>query len=336
MKAQEWVLDRIEQSIELYKDNFLTLTIPMFFYAFLSTVLTVITTYAFMGFYQKYINLDNITWLWFYEAIYNPQTVGLIIIAIIFLILFLSLYIPFVIWLIKWVSQAYNWEKPNWKENLKYGFKNLFNSFKTYWYIFAYVALIPALLFIIGWVTLLYWMQYNNEIFTNIWWIIVFISLIIFIVFSIYRWVRSTFAIQSAIDKDSYTTKNFKSSISITKNNIWRIIWNFLLVWLFLSLIVGIVQWVINWITNSMWWGLNWIFVSMPENIGEIDEIQQAIKQIIENYSPLSTILVWTLESFVQTISSICILVFTYIFFKRLENESNITESTKAVTWNEL
>jgi hypothetical protein len=64
-------------------------------------------------------------------------------------LVYLLLYIPVFLGLIKTIQQVYNNEAVKIQKNIYYGFSRLWLSMKTYWYIFAYVALIPALIFIV-------------------------------------------------------------------------------------------------------------------------------------------------------------------------------------------
>ncbi len=336
MEAKEGVLDRVEQSFEIYKNNFKVLFIPMFLYSFVSTVLTVITTYIFIKYVQGFLENEELSGMKIYELLYSPQSITIIIGWIILLIIYITLYIPFVIWLIKTVSQTYKWEKPNWKTNLNYWFKNLLNAFKTYWYIFAYVALIPALLFIIGWVLTLYWMQYNQDNITTIGGVIVWISLIIFLVFMVYRWTRSAFAIQSAVDKDTYSKTNFKQSVEVTQNKFWRIIWNVMLIWFIGWLAIGMIQWAINWVTASMWMWFDQLFSSVSNSWDNLNELQGTFKEILGNYSLFWSLITWTIQTVIQTLFSVFMLVFLYIFYKRLEVESGESVSTLSGSTDEL
>jgi hypothetical protein len=50
------------------------------------------------------------------------------------------------------------------------------------------------------------------------------ISLITFIIFSIYRGTKAMFALYSAVDKNKYSKINFLHSVKITNDNWWRIL----------------------------------------------------------------------------------------------------------------
>ena len=323
MQAKELVLDRIEQSFELFKNNFQTLFIPMFLYSFISTIFTVFITYFGIKKVQELLSQQDMSGMDFYDILYNTQTQIMILIGILLLLAYLILYIPFILGLIKSISQAYNWETPHWKDNLKYWFSNLWNSFKTYWYIFAYVALIPAIGFIIGWVTMLYWMQYNQEIFTTIGWAIAWFSLLLFLVFSIYRWTKSAFWIHSAVGHNNYSLENFKQSVSITKNKVWRIIWNLMLIWFIWWLVVWMIQWVVDSFGSSFGiWAETFFSNINSKNENPQEDIRLALSEIINSYSPVANIITNILQWIIKTIFSIFIIVFTYILFKRLELEN--------------
>ena len=316
--AKAEIFDRIEQSFELFKNNFLWLFLPIFLYTFFTVTLFMnIVNYFLINFWEKFWT----NWTDILSIFENSYTIIAIVIFIHLAILYVTLYIIFILATIKWVKQAYNWEIVNYKENIKYWFKNLFESFKTYWYIFAYVALIPAMVWIIWWLFSIYWMHYNNDDFTKIWIFFSIFALIFFIFFSIYRWTKSNFAISSAVDKNIFNKQNFDFSIKITKNNFWRIFWNFLL----LRLII----WFATWIVNQIIWLFGSSFDFNIEDMINLKDSHnpEAITNFVHNtlssYSPLKKLLLDFLSDIIATISSVFLLIFTYIFFKRLEIENN-------------
>ncbi|MCD5380631.1 glycerophosphoryl diester phosphodiesterase membrane domain-containing protein, partial [Candidatus Gracilibacteria bacterium] len=273
----------------------------------------------------------------YYNILYNPTAQIIFLTVILLFLAYLILYIPFLLGLLKSISQAYNGEKPDYKSNLKYGFSNLGNSFKTYWYIFAYVALIPALLFIIGGISVGYGMKYETEIFTNIGGIIVGISLIIFLVFSIYRGTKAAFGLQSAVDSNNYSLENFKQSVKITKEKFWRILGNFMLVGFIGGLVVGMIMGVVDNFGSSFGMGANTFFEKIQgDGIDAEIAFQAILNELISSYSPIANIITNTIQGVIKTTFSIFLIVFTYMFFKRLEIESNESVSTLQGSPDEL
>ncbi len=325
MLSQEKVLDRIEQSFELFKSNFKVFFMPLFIYWIIATIFTVIGTYFLVSKFQEILDSETIDWMGFYDIFYNPQSMILISVAILLLLLYLILYIPFLLWLLKSISQAYNWEKADCKENLKYWFSHLMDSMKTYWYIFAYVALIPSILFIVGWILIIYWIQFDTaKIIVQLGFFIVWISVILFLFFALYRWTKSAFWLQSAVDSNNYSLENFKQSVIITKNKFWRILWNFMLVGFIGWLVVWMIMWVIDSFGSSFWMWAETFFANIwQDSDNPWEQIQQALKETLDSYSPIANIITNTLQWAVKTTFSIFLIVFTYILFKRLEIENN-------------
>lgn len=322
--AKETVFDRIKQSFELFKNNFVKLILPLFVYSFATiTIFMSIVSYFWMKYIQEFSkNFDeskmseNLDWL-----NYSSEIMIWVSVFIILIILYLILFIPFWLATIKGIKQAYNWEEIITKENVIYWFKNIFNSFKTYWYAFAYVALIPALIWIIWGFLVIYGMQFWDNNYIQIWTLISICALIFFIFFLIYRWIKSSFYMSSAIDKNEFTKENFYFWINITKDKWWRILWNFLLIWIIVNLII--------WVLNSIIWLVGSSFdidinslLNLKENWNP-EELMNLVNTTIDSYSPILNFIKSTLENVVSTISIIFILIFTYILFKRLEIENN-------------
>ena len=201
------VLDRIEQSFILLKQNFVELFLPIFLYKLISIVLfgSIAAYYFFRNVWKISDNsLD------FFSSLNDPFIVLSIAIGIFLFLLYLLLYIPIFLWLIHSIKQAYNWDVVTGKQNILYWFSRFSDSMKTYWYIFSYVALLPAIIFIIG--GLLFnagfyfsWFESGKYIGGAI---MVF-SWVLFLVFALYRGIKSSFSLFSAVDRDTFTKNNF-------------------------------------------------------------------------------------------------------------------------------
>lgn len=136
------------------------------------------------------------------------------------------------------------------------------------------------------------------------WWIL-------FIVFSIYRGLKSTFPIYSAVNNDSFTKEDFSNAINITHNNWWRILWNFILIWLTIT----IVSWLISW--------LLWIFSYSSLDFSSVTSLQD-FTEIASNFSVVWESLSWFVNTIISTITSVFVIIFTYIFYMTLRQESII------------
>lgn len=324
---KETFFDRFDQSIKLLRKNFIALYIPLFLYNFLYFI---VWYFAFLKISSFGISeIWNMEKLDIFTFLNNSTVVMYIAVWIVFFLLYLMLLIPIQLQLIKSIKQWYLWKKITVIENFNYWFKRFFASFSTYYYIFLYVAWIPAWLFIIWWIlfNLTYFIEIDDIFKQLSIWIMIF-SVALFLIFSIYRWIKTKFSLLSAIDNNEFTKQNFNKSISYTKNNWWRIAWNIFLIWFLISIIKSIISWIISmlgffnsWIINviwddfiqniSKWWYISEIFT--PENLNKTLDILWEFNII---YFIWDIIKVW-----INTLWIVFITIFLYILFKRLENE---------------
>lgn len=308
MNPKEWVLDRIEQSFELFKKWFFYITLPFFVYSLVSFVFFGALFLLFL--WTWYIS--NFTWVFDYINLVTPRNLIVFSVLIIIFLTYIILYIPFFIFTVKVISDLYNWnENIDIKWNLSYSLTNFFSIFKTYWYIFSYVALIPALIFIFGWVLFnLGFFLELGDIYYRLGWLLMLISVLIFIFFAVYRWIKTTFSLYSAIDKTQYTKENFKNSVNLTNNKWWRVLWNIFLV----AIIVSLLSWIISWFTSFFFsWPSFWFETFMNlENLSSLFSWFYIISFII-----------WGLVNLIlETIWAMFILVFGFILYKRFELEA--------------
>lgn len=303
------VLGRIEQSFVLFKLHFLNFFIPIFIYKFIS-FLVFWVIFLFYGLTTIW-NLD----MWKFDIfvfLNNPKVVILITLWMILVIIYLILYIPILLGLLKSIKQALNEEEVTTKNNILYWFLNINNSFKTYWYIFAYVALLPSIIFIIWWILFNVWYFLNwPESLKEIWWIFMVIWAVIFMVFAIYRWFKSSFSITSAINNQSFTKDDFLNSIDITNKNWWRIFWNFFLAWIIVSLTSWFISWVLAAISHS---SIDYTAIKSIEDV----------KAVVWNFSIVSESISGFLSTIISTVWSVFIIIFTYLLYIRLKEESII------------
>lgn len=325
LTPKESVLERIEQSFILFKNNFKQIFLPLFIYKILTSGFIFSLIFYFT---LQTIDLSTFSNIWTFSwitSIFTNKYFYLFIVFIFFSIAYLLLIIPFFIATIKAIKNSYFEVENNFKDNINYWFSRIFQIFKTYWYIFAYVFLIPALAFIIWSVLLILWEIKNIENFFSIWMSLVYFSVILFFVFFIYRWIETTFSLYSAIDKDEFEKENFEDSISLTKNNWWRILWNMLLVSMILSLSLGLVMTILSifiniWDSTNLYWAMN-------QNWLDKEELKK-ILETLQNFQPLEFIknlISITLNSILE----IFMFVFIYIFYKRIELEKNGDTSSK-------
>lgn len=316
MNTQIWLIERIKLSFKVLSNNFLDLTLPIFGYQLISYVL--IWT-IFASIMVSSLKENKNTWMDFFNFIDSPMFIVFLIMWIIFYVLYLILFIPVIIWLIKSIKQITQWEKVTPKENLQYWFDNIFSSFKTYWFIFQYVALIPSLLIIIWWIMLLSWLMWNSSIMYSLGWFISFIWIIILIIFSLTRGIRSSLALNSAIDYNEFTKDNFSKSIESTNWKWWKIVKNFILLWITVFLITSILQ------------IFMWIFSSETISFDTI-MIPWWIDKYVNSFSVISQIINWILNQIITTITLVFSSIFWYLLYLNIKNENNIIPNSQVET----
>lgn len=135
------------------------------------------------------------------------------------------------------------------------------------------------------------------------------LSLFLFLIFALYRWIKAIFALYSAIDMNEFTKINFTHSITVTDNNWLRILWNFMLVWIIVWLLSSFISWVF------------WVFIPSSIDIEKIKWIDD-LKSIWDSFSIIPHFISGFFSSVITIVWDVFIIVFTYIFFKRLEFEN--------------
>lgn len=196
---------------------------------------------------------------------------------------------------------------------------------KTYWNIFIYVYLIPCILFIILWILSI---KYLDKINSDIWPLLV-IFMITLIYFLIYRYIKAIFAIYWANYKEEFNIKNFKKTVSLSDTKWWITFWNLLLI----SIIVWISIWVIESIIWTILFWASWWFPVLIEifsksiSTNNPDLIKEWIEKHLEDSSILLSISQNIISTFLYSIWTVFIIVFTYVFYIRLEREKEYIES---------
>lgn len=315
MQVKAWLFDRAGQSFVLLKNNFMDFFLPLFLYNLISVV--VVWTILIWVFFSNIWNIMNGT-VDFFSFLNNSYVVISMAIWMVAFIVYLVLYIPILLGLIKGIKQALEQTEVTTMNNLIYWFSRLTSSFKTYWYIFSYVALIPALLFILGWVLFNTWFYFEwLDVLQYIWGLLMILWWWLFLIFALYRWVKAHFALYSAVNHDSFKKDDFLNSVIITDSNWFRIVWNYLLIWL----IVSLISWIIWWLFKIF--SYSWIDFTSIKSIEDIVSIAW-------NFSVTTQILSGFINNIINTIWAVFIIIFTYLFFIRLKSEAgNIANTWK-------
>jgi hypothetical protein len=301
-------MDRIEQSFK---------------YLFKRTDLIVFSALAYLWFYIVINFVLNIGFTIlkidykFFEHIINYYVMA--VVWIIFLgISVISIWIT--IGLIRNISIGLKWWNEELAESVAYWFRNIWNSFYTYFFIFMYVYFWPAII-LIAWMVLILisvWVPFlwippqpNTSNFAAIGFWILSLNMFLFFYFAFYRWVRSLFAIYYAVDKNDYSKWSFEKSLLLTKWNWSRIIGNIFLFWI----IMAIISWIIATIFKTYW---TTDLISSLILKGNTDP--KMISPYLRSYFSIS--IAWVLNSFLEWIKYTLNIIFFYIFFSRLSFES--------------
>jgi hypothetical protein len=308
---------RIKQSFILLVSN-INIIIYYLLFAIVSTALLSILWWYIFFLASKFVEFKKGTWIdvnsyinmWYYWIIYFIISISVLI-----------LKMPFYISLVKNISDLYKWKSFDKKENLKHGFTRIWKILNTYRYIFKYVALIPCLILIV-------WML---VVFVDyiVWFIIIWLAILLFIYFAIFRWLRTFASLMYAASYDEFTEDNFKRSIEITKYKVWTVFWNYVGIF--------ILFWLVTFIVTK------WFNIIVPENnsisaiISEIynnkdnltDEKLQTILSSINPtnsgmfYSSIRKLYDSTLTSFLY----VYWVIFYFLLMKRFESEKNDSKS---------
>lgn len=314
-QAKPWVLDRIEQSFTIFFKKPLQILLPFLLFHILMFIL-----------------VPEILKFTLWETLINQSNISHSIILLIYLwvaygMIYLILVLPITYATIKTICETILGENTKIEKNIWEGFSKLGKVFKVYWFIFAYAYLIPALCFIAWGFIMLGWMLWNNEMMQNTWMILMWLSSIYALIQGIYRWLKTSFALPSAIYNKNYEKNNFHLSVNITDGKWWRILWNYLLVgiiwWLMIGLISGLIE-------SFGALGSNYgdIFSSLSqekENFNIEESMQVMLKSTLE-FSVFAFI-ASILNTILDTLLGVFALVFSVVFYLRLRDEYSNTHN---------
>ena len=306
-------VDRVEQSIVILKNNLLPIAIPI-------TIVNVFFLVIVPSLMARALPLEELASWDITQKLPLLFTLGTSLLLA-YIIAYLFLLIPVQIAMLKSIKHSLAWEKVTLTQYLWYGFKTILQAFKTYWYIFLYVYIIPALLFIV-WglifiISTMIWSDLQLAIMW-LWWTIMGASLLVTIVFALYRWTKAQFWLVSAIDEEEFTKENFQHSLSLSDKKWWRVFWNLFWIWFIVGCVVNLVWFLI---------GIASIFSSDWTDIAEeIWESEQElnIQEVAAEFSQfrIGTFISDIFATGIWSILWTLIVVFAYILFMRLRQES--------------
>jgi len=321
LKIKENFFDRFDQSFRLIKSNFVWLIAPVFVYYFLVYIVFTVLMWTF--FLSKIGSIENIENFNIWLFLSDPSVVIIIAVWMFLFLINLLLFIVIILSILKSIKQAVTWEQINIQENIVYWFTRFFSSMKTYWYVFSYVYLIPAIIFIIWGLLLNMWLYKNIDSFTYFWWLTIVASILTLILFAIYRWTKATFALYSAVDNDSFEKDNFNHSVSITNKKWWRVFWNIFLVWMIISLWTSMIEsaiWLVLF-SASGWWSVLTSWITDIISWGNLEKIISTITEYFQNKSMFYDILKNLISIILQSIWTVFVFTFIYLFYLRLFRE---------------
>ncbi len=227
------------------------------------------------------------------------------------------------------------------EENVLYGIKNLWNSMYTYYRYFLYVLIIPSIWFIVWGIFLIFAIQNGGKI-THEWetplvtYATFFLVAWVFVgwFIALYRSLQSCFFLVSAIDKDNFSRDNFQESVSVTKGKWWRVFWNFLLAWIIIGLCTSIFSGVLGIVWFAWWDGSSKLesivsLATKPWVLENPSSTKEILKTLWSSSFWSLEITVWALKQLIDAFASSFILIFSYIFLKRLELEKREEENKK-------
>ena len=312
--AAESVWERIKQAIAIYKNNFVGLTLLILFYNVLAFIISVWIWDQVI----KWVSSNQNTWRDLI-TFFVWDTISAMIMLLAFIVGFLAymiFFIPVFVGTLKSIRDAISGKEIHVWENLKYGFSHFFNVLRVYWYIFQYVFLTPVIFLITGLIVILIALVSGIESLFAVGWFLLISAMIVWIIYGVYRGLRSTFRLYAAIENEDFTKESFVAWLQETKGKLWRIIWNFILV----AIIIWISTWIIWGIINTIT-GVN------------IEERTQGITSSLENNQAITWELIAELEldgaivlnglliTLIDAIGIIFMTLFTYIFYLRIRDE---------------
>lgn len=316
-ELKAWVFDRIEETYNLLfsdKKNFLYLVFPIYIYK--------LFIWIFIWNFVSYVLLWNLNSINNINIFSNPFYLILFFFIIVWFLLYITFFVWFLLATIKTTKDIFEDKVIDIKENIKYWFNSIIPSFDTYWHIFAYIVLIPFYIISFWWVLFIIWKYLSIVLLVSYWLKILFFGLFVMFIFMIYRWVKINFSITSAVDNNSYTKDDFIRSVKITDWNWWRIVWNFLLLsiilWIVFS-IIGSILWIF---TTSIFdiLDIQWLYNSYQHHNINQDMVKNIKDQISSYYWNfyLNNFIVSIFQEFFDIVKYVFVLVFTYLFYKRL------------------
>ncbi len=314
-QAKPWVLDRIEQSFWIFFKRPLMIILPfLLFHIVMFIIIPEIWKFTLWPILMQQNSISS--------TIHILALLGLS-----YALIYLMGMIPITYATIKTICETTSWESTDMKKNIKEGFSLIGKIFTVYWFIFAYAYLMPALCFIAGGSLLLGGIIWDIEILRNVWMIFMWLSFLYAIIQWVYRGLKTSFALSSAIYNQNYEKQTFETSIRMTDGKWWRILGNFLLVWLIGWLMIGLVSWFIE--SLVFLWGSNEnnvLSFLQGEEFFNIEKLQNMFGEILS--FNIFTLIADICNTILNTIFTTFIIVFSVVFYLRLRDEYYHEEGT--------
>lgn len=313
------IFDRIEYSFGVLKNNFKQIFLPLFLFHLVAKLgLGSVVMVLALQYIDVLALIDAPTDV-FLNLWTDPKFIIIIVISMVLFLGYVLLIIPFVIATIQAIKNAYHGVNASLKDNIVYGFKTFVPILGVYWHIFAYVALIPALLFIVWGLIMIVWLSQDLQVFTRLWILLSGIAWFLFIIFSAYRWLKAAFSLYQAVENNSFDKKSFMQSVAHSDGKWWRVFGNMFLMWIILAVIASTIGFFIN--TAFLLWAGG--FSDIVTSADQLQTGTEELNGLVQDMLTLSWLDI--LQSFllliVNVAQTVCMMVFVYIFYKRLALE---------------
>ena len=323
MKIKNSFLDRIEQSIYIFKDNFKELLIPILAYKII--VFLLVTFFLFVLTIYFWSDFSWVEYL--YELTYDPYFLSFAWISF-----FLWLCLLVFSWLVlmfyyKTISNIVNEKELNFKSDALFAINNTWRYMILYWYIFRYVYLLPALLFIFAWVSYLVWVYYDINFLFIITWVLMTLFILVFIYFAIYRWTKTTLSLANWVASD-FSESSFKQSLIYSNWKFFRLFFNIIGFWLISYIVFGIISWIL-WIIFFIWnWGSS-IMEVISKALSNPDNAEDIINNFALGSSWFITYIKEIIDIFITSLQYVIWVTFVLITYERFKREYEVKWKTQ-------
>lgn len=316
-----WVLERIGQCFELFFQKQLkSVILPLFVFSIIWMILFQGALYIYLGNFIESIDFNSSEKI---ASIFSsPNFAILLIVFFCMWIIYLISYMPIQLATIKSIQQLIASQSITPQENIHWWVKKLQDMFTIYYHMFMYTFLIPSVLFIIG--GLIYIASFStkgaNDIpLDKIWIILMVLWWVTSIVFSLYRWTKSSISLYHAIETDNFGKQEFQNSLVFTENKVLRTFWNLFLVWF----IGWLMSNVFSSFISSFWWIWGNDILSKIEKANLASKWNEQVDIASFFQIDIFMIVSQVANIFLSTLLSVFVMLFIYVYYLSLKKEKS-------------